>query len=112
MVLQHQTEMNKTLNFFEHDETLQTILKESLSPDFYAYAEKELTKFGYLVANEIDERAKHTDREGQPRLMKYDKYGDEISDVWVNEGYKKTVDETYRTGIVGYVHKEIPELRL
>lgn len=28
----------------------------------------------------------------------------------MNEGYKRTVDETYRTGIVGYVHKEIPEL--
>ena len=33
-----------------------------------------------------------------------------VSHVWVNEGYKKTVEETYRTGIVGYVHKEIPEL--
>ena len=67
-------------------------------------------KFGSLVANEIDERAKHTDREGQPRLEKYDKYGDDVSHVWVNEGYKKTVEETYRTGIVGYVHKDIPEL--
>ena len=110
MVLQQQSEVKKPLNFFEGDETLQTILKESLPPEFYAYAHKELTKFGSLVANEIDERAKHTDSEGQPRLEKYDKYGDDVSKVWVNEGYKKTVEETYRTGIVGYVHKEIPEL--
>lgn len=109
MVLQ-QIEIKKPLNFFEDDETLDLILKESLSPEFYTYAQKELTKFGSLVANEIDERAKHTDREGQPRLEKYDKYGDDVSKVWVNEGYKKTVEETYRTGIAGYVHKEIPEL--
>lgn len=110
MVLQQRSEIETPLNFFEHDETLQTLLKESLSPKFYDYAHSELTKFGSLVANEIDERAKHTDREGQPRLEKYDKYGDDRSHVWVNEGYKKTVEETYRTGIVGYVHKDIPEL--
>lgn len=110
MVLQQRSEIETPLNFFEHDETLQTLLKESLSPKFYDYAHSELTKFGSLVANEIDERAKHTDREGQPRLEIYDKYGDDRSHVWVNEGYKKTVEETYRTGIVGYVHKDIPEL--
>lgn len=110
MVLQQRSEIETALNFFEHDETLQTLLKESLSPKFYDYAHKELMKFGSLVANEIDERAKHTDREGQPRLEKYDKYGDDHSHVWVNEGYKKTVEETYQTGIVGYVHKDIPEL--
>lgn len=110
MVLQQQSKQKKKLNFFEGDETLQTILQESLSPDFHSYAHRELTKFGSFVANEIDERAKHTDREGQPRLEKYDKYGDDVSNIWVNEGYKKTVEETYKTGIVGYVHKEIPEL--
>jgi len=110
MVLQQRSDSKTLLNFYEHDETLQTLLKESLSPTFYDYAHSELTKFGSLVANEIDERAKHTDREGQPRLEKYDKYGDDSSHIWVNEGYKKTVEETYRTGIVGYVHKDIPEL--
>lgn len=62
------------------------------------------------LCNEIDERALHTDREGQPRLIKYNKMGEDISEVWVNEGYKKTVEETYNRGIVGYVHKDIPEL--
>ncbi len=97
-------------NFYERDETLKKILAERLSKDFYRYADRELASFGKLAANEIDERARHTDREGQPRLEKYDRLGDDISRVWVNDGYKKTVEETYRTGIVGYVHKEIPEL--
>ncbi|MDP4164569.1 MAG: acyl-CoA dehydrogenase family protein, partial [Bacillota bacterium] len=61
-------------------------------------------------ANEIDERARFTDREGQPRLIKYDAYGEDVSTVWVNDGYRRTVEETYNTGIVGYIHKEIPEL--
>ncbi|MDN3451536.1 acyl-CoA dehydrogenase family protein [Planococcus sp. APC 3906] len=97
-------------NFYEPDKTLKNILAERLPKDFFEYAERELAAFGKLAANDIDERARHTDREGQPRLEKYDRLGEDISHVWVNEGYKKTVDETYRTGIVGYVHKEIPEL--
>ncbi|MTD31877.1 acyl-CoA dehydrogenase family protein [Planomicrobium sp. YIM 101495] len=97
-------------NFFEGDETLLRILEERLEPDFLAYAVKELQAFGELAANDIDERARHTDREGTPRLEKYDRLGEDISHVWVNEGYRKTVAETYGTGIVGYVHKDIPEL--
>ncbi|WP_027965221.1 acyl-CoA dehydrogenase family protein [Halalkalibacillus halophilus] len=97
-------------NFYQEDPLLKKILKEHLPDAFFAYADEQLTVFGEKVANEIDERAKHTDREGEPRLIKYDKMGNEINRVWVNEGYQKTVDETYETGIVGYPHKEIPEL--
>ncbi|MFC5604252.1 acyl-CoA dehydrogenase family protein [Sporosarcina koreensis] len=100
----------KTDNFFEGDDTLRLILEEHLQGPFLEYAKRELSLFGEHCANAIDERAKHTDREGEPRLIRYDKFGEEVSDVWVNEGYKKTVQETYDTGIVGYVHKEIPEL--
>ena len=97
-------------NFYSNDETLQSILRHGLGTEMFAYAQKALHDFGEQVANEIDERARHTDREGEPRLVKYNRYGEEVSEVWVNEGYKKTVKETYETGIVGYVHKEIPEL--
>lgn len=97
-------------NFYEGDDTLSILLEDALDGAFLVYAKRELKEFGALCANEIDERAKHTDREGEPRLKRYDQYGDEVSAVWVNEGYKKTVHQTYDTGIVGYVHKEIPEL--
>ncbi|PKR77763.1 isovaleryl-CoA dehydrogenase [Halalkalibacillus sediminis] len=97
-------------NFYKQDSLLQKLLKKHLPDDFFDYADRELTHFGERVAGEIDERATHTDREGQPRLIKYDKMGNDISKVWVNEGYQATIDETYETGIVGYVHKEIPEL--
>lgn len=100
----------KETNFFTSDETLQKILKQMLDKDFYDYAMRELTDFGSLVCGEIDKRAKHTDREGEPRLIRYDKYGEEVSEIWVNEGYRKTVEQTYNTGVVGYVHKKIPQL--
>ncbi|MFC5542139.1 MAG: acyl-CoA dehydrogenase family protein [Bacilli bacterium] len=100
----------KETNFFSSDDTLQKILEQMLDQEFYEFAFRELTDFGALVCGEIDARAKHTDREGEPRLIRYDRYGEEVSEIWVNEGYKKTVEQTYNTGIVGYVHKEIPEL--
>lgn len=97
-------------NFYQDDPNLKRILAEMLPTDFYEWANMELDEFGRKCANEIDERAAHTDREGQPRLVRYDKMGNEVSRVWLNEGYKKTVKETYNAGIVGYVHKEIPQL--
>jgi len=97
-------------NFYSGDQTLQLILKETLHPDLLEFAKQELGEFGHLTAHEIDVRAKHTDREGQPRLIKYDKYGEDVSEVWVNDGYRQSVKETYEKGIVGYIHKEIPEL--
>ncbi|MFD1739675.1 acyl-CoA dehydrogenase family protein [Bacillus salitolerans] len=102
--------MKKIDNFYSEDKVVQEIAKEYLSAEFHQWAEKELMEFGESCANNIDERAVHTDREGQPRLIKYNRFGEEVSEVWVNEGYKKTVEETYNRGIVGYVHKNIPGL--
>lgn len=98
------------MNFYHEDSNLPFLLKRYLDQDFYKWAEKELVDFGERCGTEIDERAVHTDREGQPKLIKFDKMGNDISEVWVNEGYKKTVEETYNSGIVAYIHKEIPEL--
>jgi acyl-CoA dehydrogenase len=97
-------------NFYHENSNLKRLLKTMLPKDFFQWADKELEAFGALCAGEIDMRAIHTDREGQPKLIRYDKMGNEVSAVWLNEGYKKTVEETYNTGIVGYVHKKIPEL--
>lgn len=98
------------MNFFREDPQLLSILREYLDEEMLDWAEKELDAFGALCGGEIDRRAVHTDREGQPKLIKYNKYGDDISYVWLNEGYLKTIEQTYQTGIVGYVHKEIPAL--
>lgn len=98
------------MNFYKDEPQFQALLKELLDEDFFKYADNELEAFGEKCANEIDQRARFTDREGQPRLIKYDAYGDDISEVWVNDGYRKTVEVSYNTGIVGYIYKDIPEL--
>jgi acyl-CoA dehydrogenase len=102
--------MKKIENFYLEDPHLKEILECYLDEDFFAWSDQELNTFGKLCAGEIDERAVHTDREGQPKLIKYNRLGEEISQIWVNEGYKKTVEQTYNKGIVGYIHKNIPEL--
>ncbi|WP_226645725.1 acyl-CoA dehydrogenase family protein [Mesobacillus subterraneus] len=98
------------MNFYSEEPQFRALLKELLDEEFFEYADRELLAFGEKCANEIDERARFTDREGQPKLVKFDAYGDDISEVWVNDGYRKTVEDSYNTGIVGYVHKDIPEL--
>ncbi|MGG2025976.1 acyl-CoA dehydrogenase family protein [Gottfriedia sp. S16(2024)] len=100
------------MNFYKEDLNLQIILRKYFKEDFFAWANGELEEFGELCAKEFDQRAIHTDREGQPRLIKYDAYGNDISHVWVNEGYKQTVEDTYNRGIVSYIHKPIPELSI
>ncbi|WP_285396810.1 acyl-CoA dehydrogenase family protein [Lysinibacillus sp. fls2-241-R2A-57] len=109
MKVLQQAEM-RTTNFFKDNDTLHKVLEMMLDKEFAEYATRELTDFGELCAGDIDVRAKHTDREGEPRLQRYNAYGEEVSEVWVNDGYKKTIEESYNTGIVGYVHKDIPQL--
>ncbi|MGC5327907.1 acyl-CoA dehydrogenase family protein [Brevibacillus sp. SYSU BS000544] len=99
------------MNFFREDPNLSFILKQYLEPDMLDWATRELDSYGELCGTEIDQRAVHTDREGQPRLIKYDQMGNDISHVWLNEGYKKTVEQTYNSGIVGLLYKEIPALK-
>ncbi|MBM7703295.1 acyl-CoA dehydrogenase family protein [Metabacillus iocasae] len=95
---------------FHCDPNLKRILQKHLDKEMFEYAERHLQSFWNLCQNEFDERATHTDQQGQPKLIKYDRYGNDCSYVWLNEGYKQTVKQTYNTGIVGYVHKPIPEL--
>lgn len=109
-VVEGSKEKGRKPSFYDNDETLQLILKQYLNDDFYKYASERLSSFGELCANEVDERARFTDREGEPQLRKYNEYGEDVSEVIVNDGYKKTVEQTYNEGIVGYVHKNIPEL--
>jgi alkylation response protein AidB-like acyl-CoA dehydrogenase len=97
-------------NFYHEDPNFKRLLKNLLPEDFFAWADGELEAYGALCAGEIDARAVHSDRDGAPKLVRYDKMGNEASEVWLNEGYRKSVEQTYQTGIVGHVHKQIPEL--
>ncbi len=97
-------------NFYLEDFNLQYLMRRYLPPSMHQWADRELTRLGAQVAGPVDERAAYTDKEGQPRLVKYNRRGEDISQIVKNEGYLKTVKEVYGTGIVGYLYREIPEL--
>jgi acyl-CoA dehydrogenase len=97
------------MNAYRDDQAFVEIMKKYFEPTFFEWADQELDAFANQLPV-IDQRAAHTDREGAPRLIKYGPFGDDISEVWVNEGYQKTAQEVYQSGIVAYPHKVIPAL--
>ncbi|HET7578502.1 MAG TPA: acyl-CoA dehydrogenase family protein [Bacillales bacterium] len=97
-------------NFYTEDANLQYLMHRYLPKHMHDWAEKELEKLGALVAGPVDERAAFTDGEGKPRLKKYNRLGEDISEIVFNDGYKQTVKEVYESGIVGYLFREVPEL--
>ena len=97
-------------NFYLEDPNLQYLMRRFLPASMHDWAHRELTRFGAMVAGPIDERAAYTDKEGKPRLVKYNRRGEDISHIVKNDGYLQTVREVYGTGIVGYLYRTIPEL--
>ncbi|PSL50413.1 alkylation response protein AidB-like acyl-CoA dehydrogenase [Salsuginibacillus halophilus] len=104
-----QKEQKQSANRYSADPRLAGILQAYLEEDFFSYADEALSSFADQL-DDVDTRAAHTDGAGEPQLIRYNKFGEEVSEVWVNEGYQKTVADMYDTGIVGYVHKPIPAL--
>lgn len=97
-------------NFYEEDANLKYLVRRHLPAHMHDWAEKELTAFGALVGGPVDERAFFTDGEGKPKLKKYNRLGEDVSEIMTNDGYKQTVKDVYETGIVAYLFREIPEL--
>lgn len=88
------------VHWYEDDPLLIRYAKRYLSDDVYNYVEPYFHKTGKLAAESIDPRAAYTDRDGQPKLIRYNRKGEEINQIWYNEGYLKTVVEGYGTGVV------------
>ncbi|TJY43103.1 isovaleryl-CoA dehydrogenase [Cohnella pontilimi] len=97
-------------NFFTADPNLAYHVQRFLPPHMQEWALKQLSGFGAQVAGPIDERAAFTDAEGKPQLRKYNRLGEDISEIVTNEGYKKTVAEVYGAGIVGHLYHPVSEL--
>ncbi|MBO8173015.1 MAG: acyl-CoA dehydrogenase family protein [Bacillaceae bacterium] len=98
-------------NFYEDDPNIRYLMMRYLPASMQEWADRELSRFGELVAGPVDERASYTDDEGRPRLKRYNRRGEEISEIITNDGYKQTVKDVYESGIVGYLYHEIPELK-
>jgi acyl-CoA dehydrogenase len=97
-------------NFFSADPNLTYHVQRFLPPNFQEWAMTQLSVFGAQAAGPIDERAAFTDAEGKPKLRKYNRLGEDISEIVTNDGYKKTVAEVYGAGIVGHLYHPVSEL--
>lgn len=88
------------LHWYDQDPTMQHYVRRYL-PGLRRWGEPRLRAMGEYAASEMDRRARHTDRDGQPRLIRYDRDGRDVSEVWYNEGYLATVAAGYGSGVVG-----------
>jgi alkylation response protein AidB-like acyl-CoA dehydrogenase len=77
------------LNWYTSDPTLRFEMRFRLSQDELAWATPRLETLGALMGGPIAERADVTDR-SPPRLIKYDRWGHDISEVLLPESAKAT----------------------
>ncbi|MBI0580049.1 acyl-CoA dehydrogenase family protein [Neobacillus cucumis] len=94
------------LNWYSDDPILVRYAKRYLPASILQYVEHAFQETGRLAAGPIDKRAVHTDRDGSPKLIRYNRKGEEINEVWYNEGYLQTVKEGYGSGVVSYRYDE------
>ncbi len=97
-------------NYYTSDPNIRYLMTRYLPQEMHTWADRELIQFGAYVAGPVDERAAYTDKEGKPRLVKYNRLGEDISEIVKNDGYKQTVAGVYGAGIVGYLYRPVPEL--
>jgi hypothetical protein len=77
------------LNWYTSDPSLQRTLRFfSREPDF-VWAQPHLERWGALIGGPVSERAERTDR-NPPQLVKYDRWGNDISEVVMPESAIQT----------------------
>jgi len=99
-------ESGNDANWYSDDPILTRYARRYLSKNVLDYVEPFFEKTGKLAAGTIDKRAVHSDREGAPKLIRYNRKGEEINEVWYNEGYLQTVKDGYGTGVVSLRYDE------
>jgi acyl-CoA dehydrogenase len=87
-------------NWYTDDPILTRYAKRYLTNSVLEYVEPRFISTGVWAASKMDSRAKYTDREGAPVLIRYDREGNEINTIWYNDGYLQTVKEGFGTGVV------------
>ncbi|MEK7247627.1 MAG: acyl-CoA dehydrogenase family protein, partial [Chloroflexota bacterium] len=88
------------LNWFDCDPTLQRSMRYYLNEDEYTWAEPRLSDYGALMGGPIAERAEITDK-NPPQLVKYDRWGHDVSEVIISESAKATKRDLVERGFMG-----------
>jgi alkylation response protein AidB-like acyl-CoA dehydrogenase len=77
------------LNWYTSDPALQRTLRYYMRPADFDWAQPHLERWGALMGGPVSERAEITDR-NPPRLVKYDRWGHDVSQVVVPESAEQT----------------------
>lgn len=77
------------LNWYTADPSLQFLMRFYMTPVDLAWAEPHLERLGALIGGPVSERADITDK-NPPRLLKYDRWGHDISEVVIPESAQQT----------------------
>ncbi len=88
------------LNWYDCDPTLQRAMRYYLTPDEMNWAQPRLERLGALMGGPVAERAEITDK-NPPQMMKYDRWGHDISEVSIPESAKATKEDLKRDGFMG-----------
>ncbi|SDY60181.1 acyl-CoA dehydrogenase family protein [Thermoactinomyces sp. DSM 45892] len=96
---------NKKQNWYQNDPIMQRYFRQHIS-FLKEWGEERLYQIGEYCAGPMEERARYTDRDGAPKLIRYNRQGEEINEIWYNEGYLQTVGDCYEWGVVGWRYRE------
>jgi acyl-CoA dehydrogenase len=96
------------LNWYTCDPTLQRAMRYYLSDDEFAWAEPHLVRLGELMGGPVSERADVTDKVG-PKLVKYDRWGHDISEVIIPESAQATKRDLIERGFSGPAFRDSAE---
>ncbi|HZP24545.1 MAG TPA: acyl-CoA dehydrogenase family protein [Terriglobales bacterium] len=75
------------------------------APGMAAYS-RQLAEFHRWVATEVEAQANYTDRYAPPALETYDRDGEVVNRIVVNNRYEEQHRELYRRGIIGLPYAE------
>ncbi len=87
------------LNWYACDPTLRRVMHYYLTPEQMAWAEPRLARLGELMGGPVSERAELTDK-NPPRLVKYDRWGHDVSAVIIPESAEATKRDLIEFGFV------------
>lgn len=96
------------LNWYACDPTLQRAMRYYLTDEEYAWAEPHLVRLGELMGGPVSERADATDKIG-PKLVKYDRWGHDISEVIIPESAEATKRDLIERGFSGPAFRDAAE---
>src|SRR5574341_1954491 len=88
------------LNWYRCDPTLQRAMQYYLLPEEYEWAEPHLQRLGALMGGPVSERPDITDK-NPPQLVKFDRWGHDISEVIIPESALATKRDLVEHGFSG-----------